>query len=55
MGSKIIEYHARDLYMYGRGQPQGTCVLLKVLLLNSLVHYFYASPVTPNGNKQIVG
>ena len=38
MGFKIFESHVRDLY--GRGQPQGTCVLIKVLSLDSLVHYF---------------
>ena len=38
MGFKIFDSHARDLY--GRGQPQGTCVLLEVTSLNSLVHYF---------------
>ena len=27
-------------YYYGRRYPQGTCVLLEVLSLNSLVHYF---------------
>ena len=38
MGFKIFDSHARDLY--GRGQPQGTCVLLEVPSLDSLVHYF---------------
>ena len=38
MGFKIFDSHVRDLY--GRGQPQGTCVLLEVLSLDSLVHYF---------------
>ena len=38
MGFKIFDSHVRDLY--GRGQPQGTCVLLKVPSLDSLVHYF---------------
>ena len=38
MGFKIFDSHARDLC--GRGQPQGTRVLLKVLSPNSLVHYF---------------
>ena len=38
MGFKIFDSHARDLY--SRGQPQGTCVLLEVLSLDSLVHYF---------------
>ena len=38
MGFKIFDSQARDLY--GRGQPQGTCVLLEVLSLDSLVHYF---------------
>ena len=28
MGFKIFYSHARDFY--GRGQPQGTCVLLEV-------------------------
>ena len=37
-GFKIFDSHARDLY--GRGQPQGTCALLKVLSPDSLVHYF---------------
>ena len=27
-------------YYYGRRHPQGTCVLLEVLSLNSVVHYF---------------
>ena len=35
---KIFDFHVRDLY--GRGQPQGTCVLLEVLSLDSLGHYF---------------
>ena len=35
-GSKYS--HAKDLY--GRGQPQGTCLLLEVLSLDSFVHYF---------------
>lgn len=38
MGFKIFDSQARDLY--GRGQPQGTCVLLEVPSLDSLVHYF---------------
>ena len=38
MGFKIFDSHVRDLY--GRGQPQGTCVLLKVPSLDILVHYF---------------
>ena len=38
MGFKIFDSHARHLY--GRGQPQGTCVPLEVLSLNSSVHYF---------------
>ena len=38
MGFKIFDSHVRDLY--GRGQPQGTCVLLDVLSPDSLVHYF---------------
>ena len=33
MGFKIFDSHARDLY--GRGQPQGTCVLLEVPYLDS--------------------
>ena len=38
MGFKIFDSHVR--YLHGRGQPQGTCVLLKVPSLDSLVHYF---------------
>ena len=38
MGFKIFDCHARDLY--GRGQPQGTCVLLEALSLDRLVHHF---------------
>ena len=38
MGFKIFDSHVRDLY--GRRQPQGTCVLLDVLSPDSLVHYF---------------
>ena len=38
MGLKILDSHARDLY--GRGHPQGTCVLLEIPSLISLVHYF---------------
>ena len=38
MEFKIFDSHARDLY--SRGQPQGTCVLLEVPSLDSLVHYF---------------
>ena len=38
MGFKIFDSHARDLY--GRGQPQGTCVLLEVPFLDTSVHYF---------------
>ena len=38
MGFKIYDSLVRDLY--GRGQPQGTCVLLEVLSLDSLVYYF---------------
>ena len=38
MGLKIFDSHARDIY--GRSHPQGTCVLLEVSSLNSLVHYF---------------
>ena len=34
----MFDSQARDLY--GRGQPQGTCILLEVLSLESLVHYF---------------
>ena len=37
MGFKILDPHARDLY--GRGHPQGTCVLLEVSPLNSLAQY----------------
>ena len=38
MGFKIFDSHARDVY--GRGHPQGTCVLLKALSLDNLVCYF---------------
>lgn len=38
MGFKIFDSHARDLY--GRRHPQGTCVLLEIPSLISLVHYF---------------
>ena len=38
MGFKIFDSRVR--YLYGRGQPQGTCVLLEVPSLDSLVHYF---------------
>ena len=37
MGFKMFDSHARNLY--GRGQPQGTCIL-EVPSLDSLVHYF---------------
>lgn len=35
VGLNIFDCHARD-----RSHPQGTCVLLEVSSLNSLVHYF---------------
>ena len=38
VGLNIFDSHARDIY--GRSHPQGTCVLLEVSSLNSLVHYF---------------
>ena len=38
MEFKIFDSHVR--YLHGRGQPQGTCVLLEVPSLDSLVHYF---------------
>ena len=38
MGSKIFDSHARD--SNGRSHAQGTCVLLEVLSLSDLVHYF---------------
>ena len=38
MGFNIFDSHTRDLY--GRGHPQGTCVLLEIPSLISLVHYF---------------
>ena len=38
MGFKVFDSHARDLY--GRGHSQGTCVLLELPSLNSLVQYF---------------
>ena len=37
-GFKIFDSHARDFY--GRSHPQGTCVLLDLLSINGLVHYF---------------
>lgn len=41
MRFKIFDSHARDLY--GRSHPQGTCVLLDVSSVNSLVHYFQST------------
>ena len=38
IGFKIFDSHARDVY--GRADPQGTCVLLEALSLDSLVCYF---------------
>ena len=38
VGFKIFDSHARDVY--GRAHPQGTCVLLEALSLDSLVCYF---------------
>ena len=38
MGFKIFDSQARDLY--GRGHPQGTCVLLEIPSLINLVSYF---------------
>ena len=38
VGLNIFDSHARNIY--GRSHPQGTCVLLEVSSLNSLVHYF---------------
>ena len=38
VGLNIFDSCARDIY--GRSHPQGTCVLLEVSSLNSLVHYF---------------
>ena len=38
MGFKIFDSHARD--SNGRSHAQGTCVLLEVLSLSDLVHYF---------------
>ena len=35
MGFKIFDSHARDLY--GRGHPQGSCVLLEIPSLISLI------------------
>ena len=40
MGFKIFDSHAKDLYMYGRGQPQDTSVLLEVPFLDSLMQFF---------------
>ena len=38
MGFKIFDSHTRDLY--GRGHPEGICVLIEVSSLNSLEKYF---------------
>ena len=38
MGLKIFDSRARDLY--GRANPKGTCALLEIPSLISLVHYF---------------
>ena len=38
MRFKIFDFRARDVY--GRGHPQGICVLLEALSLDSLVCYF---------------
>ena len=38
VGLKIFDSLARDIY--GRSHPPGTCVLLEVSSLNSLVNYF---------------
>ena len=38
VGFKIFDSHARD--SYDRSHAQGTCVLLEVLSLSDLVHYF---------------
>ena len=38
VGLNIFDSHVRNIY--GRSHPQGTCVLLEVSSLNSLVHYF---------------
>ena len=38
MGFKIFDLHASNVY--GRGHPQGTCLLLEALSLDSLVCYF---------------
>ena len=40
-------------YYYGRRHPQGTCVLLEVLSLNSLVHYFQS--IHNNGIFELKG
>ena len=37
IGFKIFDSHTR---IYGRAHPQGTCVLLETLSLDSLVCYF---------------
>ena len=42
VGLNIFDSHARDIY--GRSHPQGTCVLLEVSSLNSLVHYSQSIP-----------
>jgi len=38
VGFKIFDSHTRD--SYGRSHAQGICVLLEVLSLSDLVHYF---------------
>ena len=38
VGLNVFDSHAKDIY--DRSHPQGTCVLLEVSSLNSLVHYF---------------
>ena len=38
MAFKIFDSHTRD--SYGRSHAQGICVLLEVLSLSDLVHYF---------------
>ena len=40
VGLKTFYSHASDIY--GRHNPQGGCVLLEVLSLKRLVHYFHS-------------
>ena len=41
IGFKIFDSHARDLC--GRSHPEGTCVLLEVSSVHSLIHYLQST------------